>query len=290
MANKTDKNQRVNNDKNMSVWEHIRELRTCLVVIAITYVAAVFACYYFAPQFITYAMSLAKGYSFVQTGVSELLAQYIKVSLIAAFVVDSPIIFWQIVKFVGPGLKRSEEAKFLLVLFAGLILFALGAMFAIFVVIPFTLQFFLSLNTIEIGGMYSIKEYVGYIVSLLFSFGLIFEIPIVAAILTAFGLLKPQWMRGGRRVVIVLCFVLGAIITPPDIASQVMVAIPMYLLFEVSVLISAAVYQKRRKKLIAQGIDPEENERKEKENRQKSSRWAAAKAAVEKKDSQKSKK
>ena len=130
----------------------------------------------------------------------------------------------------------------------------------------------------------------GYIVSLLFSFGLIFEIPIVAAILTAFGLLKPQWMRGGRRVVIVLCFVLGAIITPPDIASQVMVAIPMYLLFEVSVLISAAVYQKRRKKLIAQGIDPEENERKEKENRQKSSRWAAAKAAVEKKDSQKSKK
>ena len=290
MANKTDKNQRVNNDKNMSVWEHIRELRTCLVVIAITYVAAVFACYYFAPQFITYAMSLARGYSFVQTGVSELLAQYIKVSLIAAFVVDSPIIIWQIVKFVGPGLKRSEEAKFLLVLFAGLILFALGAMFAIFVVIPFTLQFFLSLNTIEIGGMYSIKEYVGYIVSLLFSFGLIFEIPIVAAILTAFGLLKPQWMRGGRRVVIVMCFVLGAIITPPDIASQVMVAIPMYLLFEVSVLISAAVYQKRRKKLIAQGIDPEENERKEKENRQKSSRWAAAKAAVEKKDSQKSKK
>ena len=290
MANKTDKNQRVNNDKNMSVWEHIRELRTCLVVIAITYVAAVFACYYFAPQFITYAMSLAKGYSFVQTGVSELLAQYIKVSLIAAFVVDSPIIIWQIVKFVGPGLKRSEEAKFLLVLFAGLILFALGAMFAIFVVIPFTLQFFLSLNTIEIGGMYSIKEYVGYIVSLLFSFGLIFEIPIVAAILTAFGLLKPQWMRSGRRVVIVLCFVSGAIITPPDIASQVMVAIPMYLLFEVSVLISAAVYQKRRKKLIAQGIDPEENERKEKENRQKSSRWAAAKAAVEKKDSQKSKK
>ena len=86
-------------------------------------------------------MSLAEGYTFVQTGVSELLAQYIKVSLIAAFVVDSPIIVWQIVKFVGPGLKRSEEAKFLLVLLAGLVLFAMGAMFATFVVIPFTLQF-----------------------------------------------------------------------------------------------------------------------------------------------------
>lgn len=289
MANKTDKNQRANNDRNMSVWEHLHELRAGLVVIAVTYVAAVLGCYYFAPQFITYAMSLAKGYFFVQTGVSELLAQYIKVSLIAAFVVDSPIIIWQIVKFVGPGLKRSEEARFLLVLFAGLILFALGALFATFVVIPFTLQFFLSLNTVGIGGMYSIKEYVGYIVSLLFSFGLIFEIPVVAAILTSFGLLRPQWMRGGRRIVIVLCLICGAIITPPDIASQVMVAIPMYVLFEISVLISAAVYQKRRQKLIAQGIDPEENDRKEKEKRAKSSRWAAAKAAVGKKDSQKSK-
>ena len=288
MANKTEK-QRANNDKNMSVWEHIHELRTGLVVIAITYVAAVFGCYCFAPQFITYAMSLAKGYFFVQTGVSELLAQYIKVSLIAALVVDSPIIVWQIVKFVGPGLKRSEEARFLLVLIAGLILFAIGAMFATFVVIPFTLQFFLSLNTIEIGGMYSIKEYVGYIVSLLFSFGLIFEIPIVAAILTSFGLLRPQWMRGGRRVVAVLCLVVGAIITPPDSASQVMVAIPMYLLFEISVLISAAVYQKRREKLIAQGIDPDENDRQEKEKRTRSSRWAAAKAAVGEKDSRKSK-
>ena len=120
-------------------------------MIVVTYLAAACGCYYFAPQFITYAMSLAEGYTFVQTGVSELLAQYIKVSLIAAFVVDSPVIVWQIVKFVGPGLKRSEEAKFLLVLLAGLVLFAMGAMFATFVVIPFTLQFFLSLNTIEIA-------------------------------------------------------------------------------------------------------------------------------------------
>ena len=182
MAEKTKRNQRGNTDKNMSVWEHIKELRICLVVIVVTYLAAACGCYYFAPQFITYAMSLAEGYTFVQTGVSELLAQYIKVSLIAAFVVDSPVIVWQIVKFVGPGLKRSEEAKFLLVLLAGLVLFAMGAMFATFVVIPFTLQFFLSLNTIEIAGMYSIKEYIGYIVSLLFSFGLIFEIPVAPSL------------------------------------------------------------------------------------------------------------
>lgn len=284
MAEKTKRNQRGNTDKNMSVWEHIKELRICLVVIVVTYLAVACGCYYFAPQFITYAMSLAEGYTFVQTGVSELLAQYIKVSLIAAFVVDSPVIVWQIVKFVGPGLKRSEEAKFLLVLLAGLVLFAMGAMFATFVVIPFTLQFFLSLNTIEIGGMYSIKEYIGYIVSLLFSFGLIFEIPVVCSIFTAFGLLRPQWMQGGRRAVIVLCFLCGAIITPPDVASQIMVAVPMYLLFEFSVIISTVVYRRRCKKLVDQGIDPDEQYLAKKAKWEKSSRWAAAKAAVESSD------
>jgi sec-independent protein translocase protein TatC len=76
--------------------------------------------------------------------------------------------------------------------------------------IPFTLQFFLSLNTLGIRGMYSIREYIGYIVSLLFAFGMIFEIPIASAVLASLGLLKPRWMRGSRRIVLVLCFALGA--------------------------------------------------------------------------------
>ena len=271
----------------MSVWGHLKELRTCLVIIAVTYITASAVCYCFAPVFLSYAMGLAKGYTFVQTGVAELLAQYIVVSLIAGAVVDSPVILWQIVKFVGPGLKRSEEIKFLAVLIGGLLLFAAGALFAVYVMIPFTLQFFLSLNTLGIRGMYSIREYTGYIVSLLFAFGMIFEIPIASAVLASLGLLKPRWMRGSRRIVLVLCFALGAVLTPPDIASQIMMAVPMYLLFEMSVLICAVVDKRRRVRLAAQGIGPDEEERKKRAGRSQASRWAAARAAVEERDAKK---
>jgi len=286
---KTQTKQRQNIDGKMSIWEHLKDLKKCIVVIALTYLAASVGCYYFAPEFVSYMMSLADGYSFVQTGVAELMAQFIKVSLIAGAVVDSPIIVWQLVKFVGPGLKRSEEIKFLAVLIGGLILFAVGALFATFIVVPFSLQFFLNLNTIDIGGMYAIKEYIGYIVSLLFSFGLIFEIPIAVSVLTSLGLMKPQWMRSGRRIILVVCFLIGAIITPPDVVSQCLVALPMYLLFEASVVLSTVIYNARCKKLIAQGIDPDEEYLKKQQKKQKTGRWAAAKAAVERNDAQKKK-
>lgn len=278
--------RRKGGDGSMSVWEHMKELRTCLVVIAVTYAAASVACYFFAPDFVSYAMSLAEGYVFVQTGVAELLAQYIVVSLIAGAVVDSPVIVWQVMKFVGPGLKPSEEIKLLAVLTGGLLLFAAGALFAVYVMIPFTLQFFLSLNTIDITGMYSIRE---YIMSILFAFGVIFEIPIASAVLTSLGLMKPQWMRSSRRIVLVLCFVIGAVLTPPDIASQIMMAVPMYLLFELSVLICALVYDRRCKRLIAQGLDPDEDYRERKKRKAGASRWAAAKAAEEKREAEKKK-
>lgn len=287
MAEKTKSQQRKDTSKTMSLWGHIRELRICLAVIAVTYVAAACACYCFAPEFITWAISLAQGYTFVQTGVAELLAQYIKVALIAGVVVDAPIIFWQLMRFVGPGLKRSEEIKLLVILFGGVFLFAVGTGFATLIVIPFTLQFFLSLNTIHIGGMYSIKEYISYLVSVLFSFGLIFEIPVVAAVLTAAGLLKPHWMRSARRAVVVICFLVGAVITPPDVASQVLVAVPMYLLFELSVVICSLVYRRRCAKLRAAGLDPEQVQ--EQSRGAKHSRWAAAKAAVERRDARNAK-
>lgn len=277
---------RKNSSKSMSIWGHLKELRTCLVVIAVTYAAATIVCYCFAPEFITYAISLAKGYTFVQTGVAELLAQYILVSLIAGAVLDSPVIVWQVMKFVGPGLKLSEEIKLLAVLLSGLLLFAAGTLFAACVMVPFTLQFFLSLNTIGIRGMYSIREYISYMVSLLFAFGLIFEIPIASAVLASLGLLRPQWMRNSRRIVLVLCFVIGAVLTPPDVASQIIMAVPMYLLFEASTVICAVVYNRRCKRLTAQGLDPDETCQK-KERKPGMGRWAAAKAAEEKEEKKK---
>lgn len=272
----------------MTLTGHLSDLRNCLVIIALTFIVAAVVCYYFAPDFITYAMGRADEYDFIQTGVAELMAQYIKVALIAGLVISSPVIIWQVEKFVGPGLKKSEERKFLAVLIGGLVMFVIGALFANFIVIPFTLQFFLSLNTIGISGLYSIKEYISYIVTMLFSFGLVFEIPVVVAVLSTLGLMKPQWMKAARRFVIVACVFLGALITPPDITSQIMVAIPMYILYEVSIVICNVIYTQRIRKMIAQGIDPEDEEAARKAEKS-TSRWALAKAMVDKKDQEKKK-
>ncbi len=259
---------------------HFKDLRNCLIICAVTFLLCTLVSYYFAPVFITYAMSRAEGYTFIQTGVAELLGQYIKTAMISGLVFSSPVIAWQAERFIGPGLKRGENVKFIAVMIAGLVLFVIGACFANFIVIPFTLQFFLGLNTIGIGGFYSIKEYISYIVALLFSFGLVFEIPVVTSVLTSAGLMKPRWMKAGRRYILVLCVLLAAVITPPDIASQIMVAIPMYVIYEISILISSVIYRSKCKKR-----DPDDSEKNEK--KAESSRWALAKAAAERKEREK---
>lgn len=130
-------------DTPMSLVDHLKDLKKSLVVMVIVFVVAFVGCYMYAPEIVSYMININTDYTFVQSDVTELLAQYIKVSLIAALVLDSPIIVWQIHSFVSPGLTRSEDAKFVAVLIGGLVFFAIGDLFCYTIVIPFTLQFFL---------------------------------------------------------------------------------------------------------------------------------------------------
>ncbi len=275
-------------DQKMTFTQHLGAFKNCLIVIAAVYVVAFIGCYIFSSEFITAMVNINPDYDFVQSDVTEMLAQQLKVALIAALVIDSPVIVWQVHSFVSPGLTRAEDRKFLLILIGGLLLFAVGAVFCYIIVIPFTLKFFKGLNTIEaVASLINLKNYISYIVALLLAFGCIFEMPVVAAILSAVGLIKPKMMVAARQYVIVVFFILGAAITPPDIMSQCMVAIPMIVLYELSILICRVIYNAKRKKLIAQGIDPDEEEEEEKEEKQKESRWASAKAQVELADARK---
>ena len=278
-------------DQKMTFTQHLGALKKCLAIMIAVFAVAFVVCYIFAPEIVTFMININKDYTFVQNDVTELLAQYIKVSLIAALVLDSPIIIWQVHSFVSPGLTKSEDAKFLMILLGGLLFFAVGDVFCYKVVIPFTLQFFKGLsnnlaNTAAISALINLKNYISYLIALMLAFGCIFEMPVIAAILASLGLIKPKGMKAARSIVIVLCFVLGAAITPPDIMSQCMVALPMMLLYQVSIWICSFIYNRRRKKLIAQGIDPDEDEESD-EDSKPVSRWASAKAQVELNDARK---
>jgi sec-independent protein translocase protein TatC len=276
---KRKRGKKANPDGTMTLLEHMDELRKSIFIILEVFFVAMIASYFMAPTFIKVAISMAHGYQFVQIGVAELLSQYVKVSVISGIVFTAPVIVWQIHRFASPGLKKAEDRIFLGVMLGGLFFFVLGAVFCYFVAAPLTLQFFLSLNTIDIGGLYSLKDYIGYLVSMIIAFGLVFEMPVLVGILTSIGLLKPATMVSGRRIMIVVIFIIGAAITPPDVASQMLVALPMCVLYELSNIICKIGFKYRQKHHKGNDEDKEADE--EVIRKTRANRWAAAKAKSE---------
>ncbi len=273
-------------DQKMSFTQHLGALKKCLAIIFTVFIVAFVVAYIYAPEFTEMIASVNEDYRYIQTDVAEMMTQYIKISFIVALVVSAPVIVWQVHAFVSPGLTPGENAKFLAVMIGGLCCFAVGAVFCYFIVLPFSLRFFLGLNTIDsVEHAIDLKNYISYVVSLLLSFGLIFEMPVVASLLGSIGLIKAKMMASARRIVIVICFVVGAIITPPDVVSQCFVAGPMVLLYELSIHICRFMEKGRAKRLAAQGIDPDEEA--ENGEEKKESRWASAMAQVELADARK---
>jgi len=181
--------------------------------------------------------------------------QYFKIAIVAAVVVTLPMILYQVWAFAKPGLKKSESFFFGLTMLMGLALFVVGVLFAYNITFPFMLNF---MNTLE-GAEYvntatTLANFVGFAITIFLIFGCVFEIPLVTIVLSRMGILTPQIMRSARSVAIVLIFVLAAIITPPDVVSQCMVALPMILLYQISIFLSGIFYKKKVK------ADEEEDE------------------------------
>ena len=173
--------------------------------------------------------------------------QYFRVSLLAAVVVTVPVALYQVYAFAKPGLKKSETFFLKLVILLGLALFVVGVMFAYKLMMPFMLRF---LSTGIEGADYiqtttSIESYVSLCLTMFIIFGCVFEMPLVTIILSKMGIANPQILKKGRGVAIVLIFFVAAVVTPPDIVSQCMVAIPMMLLYFVSIFLSVIFYKPR---------------------------------------------
>ena len=285
MAGKKKAVKKKNANGVMTMTEHLKELRNVIITIVLTFVVVMLVGYYYAPDFVKMCLDLAEGYSFVQTGPAELLGQYVKMAIILGAVAAVPVAIWQIYRFASPGLKKNESRAFLSVMLAGVLFFLIGAAFCIMIVLPFMLQFFLSLNTIEIEGMYSVKEYMSYMYGVIVAFGVIFEIPVLASLLALTGILKPQVMVSGRRLVIVINFIVGAAITPTDVMSQLLVAIPMCLLYEVSIVF-VRIITKARALRNPDAVEKAEN-RQEEIRAERKLRWERAAAEVEHQDQEK---
>lgn len=184
-------------------------------------------------------------FKILNTKMAGQFSTHLWVSLIAGFILAFPYILWEAWRFIAPGLKKGERRYSRWILFFGAILFMLGVAFGYYLIVPLSLQF-LGTYTIseEVNNLIDLMSYISTVSTVTLATGLIFELPVVVYFLARNGLVTPQFMRQYRRHAIVLILVLSAVITPPDIASQILVSLPIVLLYEISIRIASRVIRK----------------------------------------------
>lgn len=247
----------------MSLSGHLTELRNRILVVVILLLVTFMAFIGLAPKFVNYltAMGEAYNYVFVYIAPQEMLLAELNTALIGALVVCFPVVAYEIYAFCSPGMKKRERTFFIGSLLAGTLCFALGVAFARFISLPFVLRFLIQFtNQVDVSASISIQQYIGFLMTIFVVFGLVFELPVISVMLTGLGLIQADWLRKGRKIMVVVIFVMAAIITPPDVVSQVMVAIPMILLYELSIGLSSLVGRRKKAKQDADESGEEEEE------------------------------
>jgi sec-independent protein translocase protein TatC len=218
--------------------EHISELRRRIIVIISVVIIGTIVSYIFREKLIDLILKPVRELEFIYLTPPELFLAYVKIALVVGIIATSPIIFWQIWVFLVPGLKKKEKIYLGIAIVVGYFLFLLGGYFAYRVIIPITIDFFVRLSTETIQPQFSFGNYTGFISSILLSFGIVFELPILIALLTKFNLITASILRKYRKYLILVIFIAASFLSPPDLVSQLLLAAPLLVLFEISVLIS----------------------------------------------------
>lgn len=235
----------------MPLIDHLIELRRRLIYSLVGLLLLFFVCYAFAPQIYAFLVQpladilAAKGGGerrMIYTALQEAFFTYVKVAFFAAMFLGFPLVATQVYKFMAPGLYKHERRAFVPFLLATPVLFFLGGAMAYYVIFPLAWRFFLSFEmTGHDGGLpiqleAKVAEYLSLVMQLIFAFGLAFEMPVVMTLLGRANLITSDGMREKRRYAIVLAFVAAAILTPPDVISQIGLAVPIIVLYELSIL------------------------------------------------------
>ncbi len=220
---------------------HLRELRRRLTHMGIAYLLGVVVIMNFSDtafQFIAQPIraALPPDTPLVFLNAPDLFFTYLKIALVLSVFLTAPFTFYQFWAFVAPGLYRHEKRIFLAMFLASITLLLAGAAFAFFVVFPLIFQFFFSLATDGIQALPAVREYLTLVLKLLFAFGLVFQIPLLVLLLVRLELVEVAALAAKRRYIAVWAFIIAAILTPPDIISQTLLALPMLLLYEAGIL------------------------------------------------------
>jgi sec-independent protein translocase protein TatC len=219
---------------------HLEELRKRLISASIA-VGIGFAISYFFKEklfdILTRPLIAAMGSngSMIYTGLPEAFFTYLKVSLLSGLMVASPVVLYQFWMFVAPGLYRNEKKILLPIVFLSTIFFLGGSLFGYFVVFPWGFKFFLGFASETLQALPSMREYLAFSAKLLLAFGLVFELPLVLTFLARLGIVSVDFLKKNRKYAVLIFFAGAAVLTPPDVVTQVMMAMPLMILYEISI-------------------------------------------------------
>jgi sec-independent protein translocase protein TatC len=232
-----------------TLFDHLLELRSRLLNVVIGVLIVFFCLFYFANEIYEYVSkplmeTLPEGGQMIATDVASSFFAPFKLTMVISIFIAMPFILYQIWAFIAPGLYKNEKRLVIPLMLGSTLLFYGGIAFVYYVVFPIIFAFFTSVAPEGVNIATDISSYLDFVLKLFFAFGVVFEIPIIIILLCWTGFTDPDSLRAKRPYVVVGAFVVGMLLTPPDIISQTLLAIPMLLLFELGVFI-AAMHQKK---------------------------------------------
>lgn len=227
-------------ENKLSFTEHLDELRSRMIKCFIALGLSTLIAYLFSKKIFEILTKplvevMPPGATLIFTNLPEAFFTYLKVSILLGFFFSLPVTLYHVWCFISPGLYQKEKKYILPFVILSTGFFIGGAMFAYFIVFPIGFKFFLGFSTDSIQPLPSIKQYLSFSSKLLIAFGTIFELPIFAVFLAKIGIIDANFLSSKRKYGILVIFILGAVLTPPDIVTQILMAIPLMLLYELSI-------------------------------------------------------
>ncbi len=231
----------------MGFMEHLEELRSVLIQSGLAAIASACLCWFWSARILDVLIAPISEEGIYFTAPNEAFLTRLKIAGMVGIFVVLPFILFRVYSFVMPGLYRSERRVVAPLMFASTLLFYAGIAFSFLVVIPQVITFLLSFGTKTMVPLIGVSNYFGFVSQMCLAFGLVFQLPLLVLGLSALGILSPQRMLKAWRLAIIIIFAAAAILTPPDVISQVMMAVPVLVLYFGSVLVSLIVTRKLRK-------------------------------------------